>query len=695
MTEIKNELFNCAEKYKELVDKKVTYELEIYLKKYADTCIVEFSFDTSEFKHLIGLGKLKGISDTSEPLYKKLNGEFVIEKKGREIKISAEKMAKSIVNKIVNDDYFYDDVECESILSAEEFKKESEMKKCSGYLFKSSMLDRMYALEHFYETMDKMQLDGTSSISLKMYHWIRTEYEVNERKERPKSEEYYQKQRPHNSTVSADYLLEFQDASVAEKQYTNFFLITNKNNFPKPFSDVSIFRTDMPYSQEYPEYKVNHPKEEWRDAKDDIIILSVTRTMLENGKEVSETKTTDKAVIADCQKRIEERIEREKQSELDREARRNPHEAEKTIATGVLRNLKATRCRDKESKKTEYRKELCHLYEKTDYTLHEIKAVLENSCNSKNNEKYREQMEKEIRLVDSILKTRETIDKITAVEQATTDDNFFEQADKYIELQNKIKSEINCSDMKDVLCHNIAEMLTQHEISNADESIKSTLSMEYMSGFIKYVSDLAEEKSGSVVMRTDFKKPAEFRNINPDGTSTLDIFSSLKQSLYEAGQQIKEYAEKIKDFMKEKAKSFLNLFRKNNADDKPDDTASPTGQGSNSDNGVSDSERKPETEQEESQEQMQENSGKFCYCMEYQIETYDFCQYEENNYSEIIESPKASAGIKAEISSEKWKSMIPQRDIVQPNQEYQYSDCSDNQEQEEEYHEKENDSLDR
>ena len=81
--------------------------------------------------------------------------------------------------------------------------------------------------------------------------------------------------------------------------------------------------------------------------------------------------------------------------------------------------------------------------------------------------------------------------------------------------------------------------------------------------------------------------------------------------------------------------------------------------------------------------------------MEYQIEIYDFCQYEENNYSEIIESPKASAGIKAEISNEKWESMIPQRDIVQPNQEYQYSDRSDNQEQEEEYYEKENDSLDR
>ena len=177
------------------------------------------------------------------------------------------------------------------------------------------------------------------------------------------------------------------------------------------------------------------------------------------------------------------------------------------------------------------------------------------------------------------------------------------------------------------------------------------------------------------------------------------FFKTANSDVIAVSDKIKDFLfEKINQFtnlLQETVKSFLNLFRKNNADDKPDDTASPTGQGSNSDNGVSDSERKPETEQEESQEQMQENSGKFCYCMEYQIETYDFCQYEENNYSEIIESPKASAGIKAEISNEKWESMIPQRDIIQPNQEYQHSDRSDNQEQEEEYHEKENDSLDR
>ena len=683
MEDVRKGILNCAERYKELLEKQVSYEIEFFSKKAEEIQKIAIFFNESEFKHLIGLGKIETKTDSSEVLYKKLNGIFSVRKneKGEEIYISPQSTAKKIIRILNDDNFFYDDLTRKAELNEEKYAVESKQEKNLHHYFRSDMVDRMSALEHFYDTMNRMQLDGTSVVSLKMYRWLRND-----------GTSTIQEKRPRGSTIDADYLFEFEESgTLPEKPYVDFFVKKSDTSGKNP--NVSIFKSEETYSDDTAEFKAGHPRLKSRALEDDIIVLSVTRTMLENGKEVSETKTADKSVIADCQKRIEERIEKEKQSELDREARRNPHEAEKTIATGVLRNLKATRCRDKESKKTEYRKELCHLYEKTDYTLHEIKAVLENSCNSKNNEKYREQMEKEIRLVDSILKTRETIDKITVVEQATTDDNFFEQADKYIELQNKIKSEINCSDMKDVLCHNIAEMLTQHEISNADESIKSTLSMEYMSGFIKYVSDLAEEKSGSVVMRTDFKKPAEFRNINPDGTSTLDIFSSLKQSLYEAGQQIKEYAEKIKDFMKEKAKSFLNLFRKNNADDKPDDTASPTGQGSNSDNGAS--EREPETEQEESQEQMQENSRKFCYCMEYQIETYDFCQYEENNYSEIIESPKASAGIKAEISNEKWESMIPQRDIIQPNQEYQHSDRSDNQEQEEEYHEKENDSLDR
>lgn len=619
MNDIETNILACGKKYKELVEKNVQYEIEYFDKENAEIKRIQFSFTPEEFEHLTGIGKLKDVSGSSTAIYKAANNLLSTRRKPVDSEILADD--------IENSEYFYDDIKQKSILSSDEFETESETKKRANHLFKSGMLDRMYALENFYETMDKMQLNGTSPISLKMYHWIRTEYGMNERNEKPKSEHYYQMQRPHDSKVSADFLLEFCDADAVEKQYTNFFLITSRDNCSKPFSDVSIFRTDIPYSQETPEYKAKKPEEKWRDAKEDIIVLSVTRTMLENGKEVSETKTADSRVITECQKLVQARIEKQEQAERNREARKNPHEDEKSTATKVLRNLKATRCRDKDSKKAEYRKELCSLHDKTDYVLHEIRYVLENSCISKNNEKNREQMEKEIRLIDGILKAREIIAEMTAVEQETTENNFFEQAEKYVALQNSIRAEVNRSDMQTILCHNIAEMLEQHEISNADETVKSTISFEYAEKFKADIRQISEEKTGTVIS-LNFRKPAEFRNISSDGTAVMDMVSSLKQTFEEAGKQVMEYAEKLKCFLKKTVQFLADRFRKKH-DDSEESAESPPN------SPVKENNSHFSSEHEESEKQNQ-----YVYLITEELELHGFFERTADGYSEIIAEKK-------------------------------------------------------
>ena len=617
MEDVRKGILNCAERYKELLEKQVSYEIEFFSKKAEEIQKIAIFFNESEFKHLIGLGKIETKTDSSEVLYKKLNGIFSVGKneKGEEIYISPQSTAKKIIRILNDDNFFYDDLTRKAELNEEKYAVESKQEKNLHHYFRSDMVDRMSALEHFYDTMNRMQLDGTSVVSLKMYRWLRND-----------GTSTIQEKRPRGSTIDADYLFEFEESgTLLEKPYVDFFVKKSDTSGKNP--NVSIFKSEETYSDDTAEFKAGHPRLKSRALEDDIIVLSITRTMLENGKEVSETKTADKAVIADCQKRIEERIEREKQSELDCEARRNPHEAEKTIATGVLRNLKATRCRDKDSKKAEYRKELCSLHDKTDYVLHEIRYVLENSCTSKNNEKNREQMEKEIRLIEGILKAREIIAEMTAVEQETTENNFFEQAEKYVALQNSIRAEVNRSDMQTILCHNIAEMLEQHEISNADETVKSTISFEYAEKFKADIRQISEEKTGTVIS-LNFRKPAEFRNISSDGTAVMDMVSSLKQTFEKAGKQVMEYAEKLKCFLKETVQFLADRFRKKH-DDSEESAESPPN------SPVKENNSHFSSEHEESEKQNQ-----YVYFITEELELHGFFERTANGYSEIIAEKK-------------------------------------------------------
>jgi len=147
MNDDKDEVQRCAEKYKFLVDEKVTYQIEIFCENNKSLNDLEIKFFPSEFMHLTSLGKVKDLWEVN-----------YFENKNR----SSEYLYSEICEKRFNlknisvCDYFFDDITKPDNKTDEEFSAEIQEAEGQNKVLKSELLDRLSALENLYDIFNKV-----------------------------------------------------------------------------------------------------------------------------------------------------------------------------------------------------------------------------------------------------------------------------------------------------------------------------------------------------------------------------------------------------------------------------------------------------------------------------------------------------------------------------------------------------------
>ncbi len=543
--EIAEALQQCAGAYKKLVDERVNYAVEYFDSKDKLIQNFTFSFSTAEFEHLTGLGKLD-LKNSSDKLYKRTNGIY---KSG---KLNS---AQSVAEDIVKDRYFFDDTIIEipdATAPVEEKEKyEDTMKelKAREFYLKTDMLSRFSTLEHFYQTMENVQLDDSSNVQLRLYNWLRNTVKEDARTHRTKIEDM-RKYRPRSSKIDADFLLECYDSSK-EKPYVDFFVIEEKSH---KFSDVSIFPSETTYSDDTPEHKAAHKDNLSRKLSDNLTVLSVTKSMEQDGKVITETKKADSKVIDKSKQLAEQqRIKLEKEENA-------PHAKEIKKAVSIVRNLKSNRDNTKRQKVKEYEKQLNRLQEETDYTLKEVKGILENSLNVGKNKESTTQIKKELKLIGDILNIRELVGNLSEIKENSTEENVFEQIDKYNDVMERI---IKLSEGNPVLRQAVLQAIEQQNMTHINKEVESMfLENEHEH---KFLSKLKSGTGESTIFAATFSNPEQHSmEINPyTGAGAIALQNTGNNPFSQLIEKIREGVQKLKDFVVEKVEQIKEKMKEN------------------------------------------------------------------------------------------------------------------------------------
>lgn len=297
--EIAEALQRCAAAYKKLVDERVSYTVEYFDSKDKSIQNFTFSFSPKEFEHLTGLGKLKDLEGSSESLYKRANGGY---------KFEYQDSLQKLADDIIKDGCFFDDTMIEipdataPVEEKEKYEDTIEELKLREFYLKTDMLSRFSTLEHFYQTMESMQLDSSSNVQLRLYNWLRNVIKEDSHTHgmEIKDMRIY---RPRGSKIDADFLLECHDSLKTEKPYADFFV--KKGNDGK-MSDISIFSSETTYSDDTPEHKAIYKGYPSRKLSDNLTVLSVTKSMEQDGKPMTEEKKTSNNIYEQCQKAVQD-----------------------------------------------------------------------------------------------------------------------------------------------------------------------------------------------------------------------------------------------------------------------------------------------------------------------------------------------------------------------------------------------------
>lgn len=429
MNDDKDEVQRCAEKYGFLVDEQITYQIGIFSEYNKSINDFEIKFFPSEFKHLTSLHKLKNFTDSSETMYEKARGIY----KGEKI-FSLEDVNKST--------WLFDDMAKPDDKTDEEFSIEIKEAKGQHKVLKSDLLDRLSALENLYDIFDKLK-DKSNDITLKLYQWDRNAHHSD---------------RPHNSTIGADFLLEFHDANNSEKPFTDFFII-RKNNI---FVGMSIFHSEFTYSEDTREFQartgINRkvpelevlsvkeiPSETILMSKSPEYIAECQRIQTEYEKRANSIYAQKNAMYSEQFNNL--KIRRLELVKLESKPVRNEHrinESQKYYQEFLMKIL-PERCPDNED-------------------LIELKIRLQSAQKGAKAES-KEYIGYEITAIDNILKLRKTVDELSQLRRQGEDG-----LDEYSE---KIKSAVDC--LKSIkaekaLCSYILELLKK-QVGNLDKEI--------------------------------------------------------------------------------------------------------------------------------------------------------------------------------------------------------------------------------
>lgn len=494
---------------------------------------VEIAFTSLELKHLAGIGKFPDIhkQDRPQAIYEKMLG---MHKSGDILTLQD----------ISESDFFFDDIDRtqneETVgMTDEEFQKKIEAERLSNRkILKSDFLGRLSALENLSRTIAQSKLaensNDTKMLELKIYTWDR---------------KASRSERPHNSDIKANFLIEIYDKNNLEKPYTDFFIVMGKDG---TYKGMSIFPSDVSYACDNSGRKVP-----------EITTLSFETFI--KGKSISITSADDR-IIADCIQREADHNER-----VAKEMLQDPNKEERKKFFSKLGNQRS-RLIKKENRlnKENYYKMietdlLCSEF--SEFDLKTLKSGMEQSLNAPNtSEKKKACLEYEIATVEIIIELKSMMNEL---EQLLNPENF--SVDDYWQKLSAISEYLKNQNVGKDLVMKVADLIEQQK-ENCD-----VFTAEVIDDAVKEMKQNAEKKLED---RIDFKqsgtvKPGNIKmmqfhnrdadnsvqiNITPDGAAAIPMqyYNPFRDALRRLTDGFKEVLHNIKDKINKAIKQAFN-----------------------------------------------------------------------------------------------------------------------------------------
>lgn len=373
-----DELQRCAVAYQKMINDKIQYQVKIF----SEGNITNFEIKNTpfDFQHLTAVHEKK-ISDIWE------------------VNNLPRLSSKNFLNEILDNhfsyynveksNFYFDDIKKPENMTDEEFESAKETAKTDHKMFKSKLSDRLSALENLYSIMKHAGFEETDSdFVLKIYKWDKTTRKEN---------------RPHDSTIEADYLLEFYDRNNPDKPFVDFFVIENKKGC---YNGVSIFRSPFTYSCDTEQEKTirketalkNHRTPPPDRNVSEIEILSVTET---------QEKSSDKTVIMTKSDEYIKQCEKESKETQRKSAYKEILKTENKKIESIINNLKKNRMCKSPKQQREYDKIFSKL--NTDGTEGLLKTLLKRLSSSKADAKdnnLSEKIDSEIEKINNIAESK-------------------------------------------------------------------------------------------------------------------------------------------------------------------------------------------------------------------------------------------------------------------------------------------------
>ncbi len=475
----------CAESYQYLVEQRVNYEIMIFDNKTKSIENLLIIFTPDEFKHLTGLEKMKELQKANY-----LADEFyAAAKEGVFTYQYISEGAK---------DYFFDDTG----------KTEEEIKLMKGELphgavGKNELLDRLTALESIYDLFKglKPDEDGNKEYTLEIYQWDKNAH---------------QSDRPQESKIQADFLLEFHSELAIEAQnpFTDFFIVGKENQ--GKYVGMSIFHSELTRSRDKPEQvQFRRQRNQIERKVNRLEILSIVKK--EKGRQDEILFSKDEKTIEKCEKIASHHELKIQQSSV--------HKNEDADVKKLMKELRDNR---KKSNPKEYKKSLRKLSDEkySDAVLQQLRERLNGVENQ-----FPEKIMQEIAVIDTILSLRE-------LEKLRT--QFNSQLTEYFKQREEFFCKLQSEQISNDFCEHILTLIQDQSKQKMNSQIQYLFEEE-----IEKVKEILEDKSRPTGIKTVHFTNQAPDKINSDGTAVLDTHDSISDVLQEIAHRAWEGIQKL------------------------------------------------------------------------------------------------------------------------------------------------------
>lgn len=516
-----DELQRCGRAYRKLVEQEVNYKIKFFYE-YAFHEL-EIKFVPDRFEHLAGIGKKKipdiNTQDSPEVKYEKASGLY--EEKYNENNKSNERLILTLED-IEISDFFFDDTdktknESTKDLTEEEFQQKIKSeRKANTYVMKSDFLNRLAALENLYSTIEQSGFANApipqSRFTLNMYRWDNGSDNS---------------KRPHNSSIAADFLLEFHDGNICVD-----FYIVEDNKDKGNYHGMSVFQ---PIS--------SRAFDDLGRKASEVTILSIET--LKSGKSIS-IISADTKTIEQCRQKEIDHNERVTQIILQDPNKQTREKFSSKLGNQRSRFIKKENRLNKENYYKIIESDL-FCSEFSEFDLKSLKSGMEQSLNTLNtSEKKRACLEYEIATVETIIELKKMLNEL---EQLLHQENF--SVDDYAEKLSAISAYLADRSVnvgKDLVLK-VADLIEQQKES-CDEFTAELIDEE-----VKDMKRTAEQKSDE---RISFGQSGRFRTAQfhtsmfaaQDNAMSLTMpFEAILNGITDSFNQLQESViEKIHDF---------------------------------------------------------------------------------------------------------------------------------------------------